>query len=372
MSPAMPNPRAPEHPDERPAAAPMGVVVTEITKRFSRRAPPVVDRVTFTAPAGGITTLLGPSGSGKSTVLRLLAGLEQPENGRVCIGGRDVTATPAAERGVGFVFQSYALFRHLTVRQNIAFGLHGRDPAEVARIVDGLMTTVELDGYGDRRPDQLSGGQRQRVAFARALAIEPKVLLLDEPFAALDAKVRGSLRSWLRAFHERHLASGGQPVTTLLVTHDQEEAMELSESIVVMREGRVEQAGTPRDVYDRPASPFVASFVGRANILPGRDGSSAPGEAAFVRPHEVRLRKPLDGVDVNPSDGVASPAVVLARVQRLAFLGPHVKIALRLPDGADLLVELSKAEVDAMQLGEGDRVMADLGEAKIFVSDYSI
>ena len=224
--------------------------------------------VSFRAPTGGITTLLGPSGSGKSTVLRVVAGLEQPDAGQVMFGGEDVTQLPAQKRGLGFVFQSYALFKHMTVRKNIAFGLGVRKVGveETRRKVEELLSLVQLDGLGDRYPAQLSGGQRQRVAFARALAIEPKVLLLDEPFGALDAQVRVELRDWLRAFNaQRH-------VTTLLVTHDQEEAVELSDHVVVMHEGRVAQAGTPREIYDRPATPFVAGVRGRRERAARPDG----------------------------------------------------------------------------------------------------
>ncbi len=349
------------------AAEPTGVTVTALTKRFVRNAPPVVDDVSFTAPAGTITTLLGPSGSGKSTVLRLIAGLERPDAGSISIGGKDVAALSPRDRGIGFVFQSYALFQHMTVRENVAFGLERRGiaAAEINRRVDELLATVELAGYGERQPRSLSGGQRQRVAFARALAIDPRVLLLDEPFAALDAGVRLSLRAWLRRFHERRASMGAPPVTTILVTHDQEEAMELSANIVVLSDGRVAQEGSPRDVYDRPAGPFVAAFVGGANLLPGRDGATTP---SFVRPHEVKLRREED-TQPSPED---EPHVVLARVERLAFLGAHVKATLRLPDSAELVVELTKDELDGLALQEGDRVLADLRDAKLFVGDYAI
>jgi sulfate/thiosulfate transport system ATP-binding protein len=361
-----------------------GLVVEELTKRFFRGGPPAVHRVSFRVPAGSITALLGPSGSGKSTVLRLVAGLELPDGGRVLIDGIDGTHLPPQKREVGFVFQSYALFPHMTVRANVAFGLQIRKvpTAEIARRVDELISAVELEGYGERLPRELSGGQRQRVAFARALAIEPRILLLDEPFGALDAQVRVSLRGWLRRFHEtRARGADHQRVTTLLVTHDQEEAMELSDTIVVMNEGRVEQMGTPSEIYDRPATPFVASFVGGASVLRGRVESgrarvgalavAVPEEAAategaavhaFVRPHEVKLTKAADD----------APALAVARVERLAFVGAFVKVSLRLPDGGALTVELPKAELAAQNLQEGDRVMADLKEAKIFVGDYSI
>lgn len=368
------------------STAPAGLSVSQLTKRFTRGGDPVVDDVSFSAPEGTITTLLGPSGSGKSTILRLVAGLEHADAGTVFIAGKDATALSPRDRGIGFVFQSYALFAHMTVRDNVAFGLQKRGlaAAEIARRVDALIATVELDGLGHRYARQLSGGQRQRVAFARALAVEPRVLLLDEPFAALDATVRLSLRGWLRRFHDERAAAGAPPVTTLLVTHDQEEAMEVSGHIVVLSDGRVAQAGSPREIYDRPASPFVAAFVGGANVfaarvregrvtaggLGGGGAESAPDGtevAAFVRPHEVKLRRPT-----TESPAVAEPHVVVARVERLAFLGAYVKVTLQLPDGSDLIVEMSKHELDALAVGQGDRVMADLQDAKIFVTDYAI
>ena len=361
----------------------MSLVVRNLTKRFTARGTPAVADVSFAAPTGGITTLLGPSGSGKSTVLRMVAGLEQPDSGTVVFGDRDFTTVPAQRRGIGFVFQSYALFKHMNVRKNIAFGLRVRKmPADqMSARVDELLALVQLEGLGERYPGQLSGGQRQRVAFARALAISPQLLLLDEPFGALDAQVRLELREWLRRFHDK------RHVTTLLVTHDQEEAMEVSDHVVVMHEGRVAQVGQPQEVYDRPATPFVASFVGGANVLHGHmregrasvgdraslgsfvvnmpDGTQAPdGTAvnAFVRPHDVTLTKAADGV----------PEVSVARVERLTWLGGYVKVALKLSDGAPMTVEMPKSEVEALAIREGDLVMANLREAKVFVEDYSI
>jgi sulfate transport system ATP-binding protein len=362
----------------------MSVTVKNLTKRFTSRGTPAVSDVSFVAPTGGITTLLGPSGSGKSTVLRVVAGLEQPDAGQILFADKDFTNVAVQLRGVGFVFQSYALFKHMTVRKNIAFGLNVRRAMSVAIAakVEELLALVQLDGYGDRYPNQLSGGQRQRVAFARALAIEPRVLLLDEPFGALDARVRVDLRAWLRRLHdERH-------VTTLLVTHDQDEAMEVSDHVVVMSEGSVAQVGPPQEVYDRPASPFVASFVGGANLLSGRvdaGGASAgtfamasPGgrvEAlagapvvnAYVRPHDVKLTKASEATVAEES-----PEVSVARVERLARLGGYVKISLKLSDGALMMVEMPRAEVEILGIGEGDLVMADLRAAKIFIEDYSI
>jgi sulfate transport system ATP-binding protein len=356
----------------------MSLTVENLTKRFTAGGTPAVADVSFKAPSGGITALLGPSGSGKSTVLRMIAGLEQPDMGRVLFGDRDCTAVPAQDRGVGFVFQSYALFKHMTVRKNIAFGMNVRKAGndEIRKKVDELLALVQLDGLGERYPSQLSGGQRQRVAFARALAIQPKLLLLDEPFGALDAQVRVELRDWLRRFHDE------SHVTTVLVTHDQEEAMEVSDHVVVMNEGRVAQAGSTDDVYDRPASPFVASFVGGANLLRGHmrdgrvtvgtmavttaDGAHHPPDGAaidaYVRPHDVTLTK-VDG------DG---PTISAARVERLVRLGAKVKISLKLSDGAPMTVEMPKVDLDALAIAEGDLVMANLRDAKIFVADYSI
>ena len=249
----------------------MSLVVKNLTKRFTARGTPAVADVSFTAPTGGITTLLGPSGSGKSTVLRVIAGLEQPDAGVIMFGDEDVTNLPAQKRGLGFVFQSYALFKHMTVRKNIAFGLGVRkvDKEESRHKVEELLKLVQLDGLGDRYPTQLSGGQRQRVAFARALAIEPKMLLLDEPFGALDAMVRVELRDWLRKFHDE------QHVTTMLVTHDQEEAAEVSDHVVVMHEGHVAQVGTPRDDL-RQAGDAVRRRVRRRRQRAARADAQRP------------------------------------------------------------------------------------------------
>jgi sulfate/thiosulfate transport system ATP-binding protein len=241
----------------------MKVIVDKVTKRFTVKGTPAVFEASFEAPSGGITTLLGPSGSGKTTLLRIIAGLETTDEGRILLEQTDITHVPVGKRRFGFVFQTFALFDHLTVRENIGFGLaaQGVRGDQVPKRVDELIETVQLKGLGDRYPDQLSGGQRQRVGFARALAPYPKILLLDEPFGALDARVRVELRAWLRELHEAtHL-------TTLLVTHDQEEALELSDQIVVMDKGRVHQVGSPRQIYDDPKTSFVASFVGTANVL---------------------------------------------------------------------------------------------------------
>jgi sulfate transport system ATP-binding protein len=355
----------------------MSVVVEQLTKRFTAGGTPAVSDVSFQAPRGAITTLLGPSGAGKSTILRLIAGLELPDAGRVLIDGVDCTELSVQRRGIGVVFQSYALFKHMTVRENIAFGLNVRklSRSESEARVDEMLKLVQLEELGQRYPGQLSGGQRQRVAFARALAIQPKLLLLDEPFGALDTRVRVELREWL---HELHVRTG---VTTLLVTHDQEEALEISQHVVIMEAGRVAQAGPPAEIYDRPATPFVASFVGGTSVLSGhvREGRAhlgslhvaAPatareGEAvrAFVRPHDIKLVKTIAGNGVN---GVAS-----SRVERLKPVGGYVKVLLKLPTGDTVSVEVPRSEFDQLGVVEGDSVQADVRTANVFVGDFSI
>jgi sulfate transport system ATP-binding protein len=284
----------------------MSLIVEGLSKRFSAHA--ALNTVSFTMPHGGFLALLGPSGSGKTTLLRLLGGLEQPDTGAVTYEGQDWLGVPARERRAGFVFQHYALFRHMRVADNIAFGLRVRSyrerprRAEIRRRVEELLALVQLDGLGDRYPSQLSGGQRQRVALARALAIEPKLLLLDEPFGALDAKVRKDLRRWLRHLHER------LGLTTIFVTHDQEEALDLADEVAVMNAGRIEQIDVPETVYANPKTAFVAEFLGGSNRLRGKvsggrfliDGVALPlgatqppeGETvAYVRPHELAFAR---------------------------------------------------------------------------------
>jgi sulfate transport system ATP-binding protein len=355
----------------------MSVSVAGLTKRFGREGEAAAaSGVSFEAPAGKITSLLGPSGSGKSTVLRLIAGLEEPDEGHIRIDGVDCTTTPARSRGVGFAFQSYALFHHMTVHDNVAFGLKIRKTPkpEIEKRVGELLALVQLQDYGERFPNQLSGGQRQRIALARALATQPKVLLLDEPFGALDARVRVELREWLLEFQKK------AQVTTLLVTHDQEEALELSEHVVLLQDGKVVQAGSPHDVYDKPATPFVASFLGGANVLRGRikDGradvgafavegpeGAANGMAvqAFVRPQDIRIEKASD----DPANNVQ-----LGRIERMIRVGGQVKLSVRLGTGEPMTVQMSKAEIDQLGVEQGDRVMVDLKEAKVFVEDYTI
>jgi sulfate/thiosulfate transport system ATP-binding protein len=339
------------------------IVVEGLTKRFGAFA--AVQDVSFTAPGGAITALLGPSGSGKSTVLRMIAGLEEPTGGRIFMGPDELTVKSVQERQVGFVFQHYALFRHMSVADNVAFGLRVRKEASasVDTRVQELLDLVQLGPFANRYPDQLSGGQRQRVALARALAPRPSVLLLDEPFGALDAKVRQDLRRWLDELH-RELG-----VTSLLVTHDQEEALELANQIVVMHEGKVEQVGTPSEIYDEPATPFVAGFVGAANVLHGEviDGEihlgsiRLPGAdhleegaaaAAFVRPHDIRVAR---------SDGG-----VTARVDRVTSLGWISRLTLTLPSGQTLVAHVPNDELHGA--AEGDRIRVDLRNPKAFLA----
>jgi sulfate/thiosulfate transport system ATP-binding protein len=279
---------------------------------------------------GKLTALLGPSGSGKSTLLRVIAGLEVPDDGTVIIEDRDVTNVPPQRRDIGFVFQHYAAFKHMTVRDNVAFGLkvRKRPKNEITAKVDELLGIVGLAGYQERYPSQLSGGQRQRMALARALAIEPKVLLLDEPFGALDAKVRAELRAWLRRLHEE------VDVTTVLVTHDQEEAMELADRIVVLHDGRIQQVGAPREVYDNPANEFVMGFLGPVARLGG----------GLVRPHDLVLKP-------DPESGA-----IEAQVTRVVHLGFEVRVELELAGDGAVAAQLTRSEAEQLELAEGDIV----------------
>jgi sulfate transport system ATP-binding protein len=304
------------------------ISVTGLTKRFGDYV--ALDDVSLEVPDGSLTALLGPSGSGKSTLLRIIGGLETPDVGRVEIHGEDQTRVAPQRRGIGFVFQHYAAFKHMTVRDNVAFGLtvRKRPKDEVAAKVDELLEIVGLAGYQKRYPSQLSGGQRQRMALARALAVEPKVLLLDEPFGALDAKVRADLRDWLRKLHDE------VHVTTLLVTHDQEEAMSIADQIAVMDHSRIEQVGTPRELYDRPATPFVMRFLGPVTQL---------GDA-LVRPHDIALSHE------------ARPGSFEAQVARVVHLGFEVRAELVLGDGQELAVQLTRGEADELEIAVGDIV----------------
>jgi sulfate transport system ATP-binding protein len=358
----------------------MSVEVKNVTKKFGSFM--ALDRVSLKVESGELVALLGPSGSGKTTLLRTIAGLEFPDPGdaQVLFYGEDVTAIPASERKAGFAFQHYALFGHLSVFENIAFGLRVRSKAtrppepDIRARVAKLLQLIQLEPLAQRFPSQLSGGQRQRVALARALAVEPKVLLLDEPFGALDAKVRKDLRRWLRQLHaEIH-------ITTLFVTHDQEEALEVADRVAILRNGRVEQIGTPEEIYDHPASPFVYDFLGNVNLFSGRvkDGAVVIGGTsfatpetsgerdadaiAFVRPHDVRLtREP------------GAQTTFAARIVRCNAAGPVANLELeRVHDGGPFAAQLSKEEFQLLQPKAGEQMFVELKKLKVFPEDYSI
>ncbi|MBD0343618.1 MAG: TOBE-like domain-containing protein [Coleofasciculus sp. Co-bin14] len=338
----------------------MGIIVENVSKTFGSFQ--AVDQVSLEIESGSLVALLGPSGSGKSTLLRLIAGLELPDKGNIWITGKNATYESVQDRSIGFVFQHYALFKHMTVRKNIAFGLEIRKtpPAKVKARVEELLQLVHLGGLGDRYPSQLSGGQRQRVALARALAVEPKVLLLVEPFGALDAKVRKDLRAWLRRLHDE------VHVTTVFVTHDQEEAMEVADEIVVMNHGRVEQVGTPAEVYDKPATPFVMSFIGPVNVLPSSSqifqtgGFDSANPEIFLRPHDVVVETTPNG------------AAVSARVKRLIHLGWEIQAELILDDGQVVIANLTRERFNELKLEPQQQVYVKPKDAKSFPLYYSI
>jgi sulfate/thiosulfate transport system ATP-binding protein len=321
----------------------MSILVRNATRRFGDFT--ALDDVSVEIPSGSLTALLGPSGSGKSTLLRVVAGLERLDAGSIEIDGRDATDLPPQRRGVGFVFQHYAAFKHMTVRENVAFGLKvaRRPKAEVRARVEELLELVQLPGLADRYPAQLSGGQRQRMALARSLAVQPSVLLLDEPFGALDARVRQELRAWLRRLHEE------VHVTTVFVTHDQEEAMEVADRIVVMNAGRIEQVGGPRDLYEHPANPFVMGFVGPVTRL---------GEL-FVRPHDIQVRRQPNGTTAE------------AMVERLVHLGFEVRADLLLGDGQRLQAQLSREDAEELELAKGQIVFVRPSRTRQFAEASS-
>jgi sulfate/thiosulfate transport system ATP-binding protein len=357
----------------------MSVEVKNVTKKFGSFT--ALDNVSLKVESGELVALLGPSGSGKTTLLRTIAGLEFPDpgNAQVLFYGEDVTQIPACERKAGFAFQHYALFRHLSVFENIAFGLRVRPKstrppeAEIRARVEKLLKLIQLEPMAKRYPSQLSGGQRQRVALARALAVEPKVLLLDEPFGALDAKVRKELRRWLRQLHDEiH-------ITTLFVTHDQEEALEVSDRVAILRAGKIEQIGTPEEIYDHPASPFVYDFLGNVNLFSGRvsegtvtigdtefavgenTGEAAKSAVAFVRPHDIRVTRAANG-----------PALA-ATVVRSNAAGPVANLELkRLDSGEQFTVQLSKELFQELSPKPGEQVFVELRNVRVFGDDYSI
>jgi sulfate transport system ATP-binding protein len=306
----------------------MRIDVLDVGKRFGEFT--ALEDVSIEVAEGSLTALLGPSGSGKSTLLRIIAGLEAPDTGTIAIDGNDVTQARPQERGIGFVFQHYAPFNHMSVRENIGFGLRirKRPKPEIRARVDELLALVGLTAWAGQRPAQLSGGQRQRMALARALAVDPQVLLLDEPFGALDANVRAELRHWLRRLHDE------QGVTTILVTHDQEEAMEVSDTIAVMHEGRIEQVGSPREVYDSPVNDFVMGFLGPAVRIDGE----------LVRPHDVQI-------SLAPIEGATE-----AKVTRVVHLGFEVRVEVELPDKTLARSQLTRAQASELELAQGDVV----------------
>ena len=318
----------------------MAIEVHNVSKSFGTFT--ALDDVCIRVADGALTALLGPSGSGKSTLLRIIAGLESPDAGVVTIGGNDVTGVPARSRGVGFVFQHYAPFKHMTVAGNIGFGLSVRRRPRVvikARVKE-MLALVRLEGLAGRYPSQLSVGQLQRMALARALAVQPEVLLLDEPFGALDAQVRSELREWLRRLHDEiH-------VTTIFVTHDQEEAMELARQIVVMNEGRIEQAGTPRELYESPRNEFVMTFIGPVNRL---------GDA-LMRPHDIQIL------------AEAGPDTTEALVHRIVHLGFEVRVELTLPDGRQIWAQQTRESAQELELAEGQILAVRLPELREFAA----
>ncbi len=351
----------------------MSIEVTGISKSFgSFRA---LDNVTLTVPSGELVALLGPSGSGKTTLLRIIAGLDRadPGSGPILFHDENVAKRDVRERHVGFVFQHYALFRHMTVFQNVAFGLEvtprktRKSAADIRDRVRELLGLVQLEGYADRYPNQLSGGQRQRIALARALAVEPKVLLLDEPFGALDAKVRKELRAWLRRLHDEiH-------VTSVFVTHDQDEALEVSDQVVVMNEGHIEQVGTPENIFHHPATEFVMRFLGDVNQFHGRVESghvhlgdvalpdlAVPANAIdtariFVRPHDIELDTRRNG---HP--------VVEATVRRVYSAGPVSRVELVMNTGQEMAVTVPHERVETLHLDTGSAVFVRLRHARVF------
>ncbi len=341
----------------------MSIEIQNVSKQFGSFQ--ALSDVSLTVGTGELVALLGPSGSGKTTLLRIIAGLEFATQGAILFGGEDASKKDARSRQVGFVFQHYALFRHMTIFENIAFGLRVRPRATrppnadiKARVME-LLKLVQLEGLAERYPAQLSGGQRQRVALARALAVEPNVLLLDEPFGALDARVRQELRTWLRRLHD------DLHITSVFVTHDQEEALEVADRVVVMNHGKIEQIGTPDDVYEHPANPFVMNFLGSVNVFHGRHGdlpAPVPTSTSYVRPHELDLTR-------QPGTEPGVEAVV----RYIHAVGPTVRLELeRCDNGAQLDAELTRERFGEIGLQTGETVYATPRKVQTFTDDYSI
>ncbi|MBP1628825.1 MAG: cysA [Holophagaceae bacterium] len=350
----------------------MSIEIANLHKRFGQHT--ILENLNLKVETGQLVALLGPSGSGKTTILRIIAGLEQADAGTVILNGRDTTQDPLDKRRVGFVFQHYALFRHMTIFENVAFGLQVRPRAQrpskkdISDRVRELLSLVQLDWVADRYPHQLSGGQRQRVALARALAVEPEVLLLDEPFGALDAKVRAELRRWLRKLHD------DTGITSLFVTHDQEEALEVADRIAVLHQGRLEQEGTPEEVYEHPANPFVFHFLGDVNLFhgrvhqgqaelagvslpaPGHEGAENAPAVAFVRPHDVELSREPE------------PGALVAEITSIHSFGPLARVQLRDHQAErDLEAALPLERLRALRLTLGEVVFVTPRQAKVFL-----
>jgi len=336
----------------------MSITIQNLNKHFG--AYRALDDINLEVDSGELIALLGPSGCGKTSLLRIIGGLDVADSGRLLFHGEDVESRDARERNVGFVFQHYALFRHMTVFENVAFGLRVKprkqrpSEAEIKRRVHELLNLVQLDFLADRYPAQLSGGQRQRIALARSLAVEPKILLLDEPFGALDAQVRKELRRWLRRLHdELH-------VTSVFVTHDQEEALEVADRVVVMNRGRIEQAGTPDEVYAAPATPFVYRFIGNVNLLHSREHAAwteRHGDAvAYVRPHDIDIGR-------MPQDDTALPV----EVKLVRAIGAVVRVEVAADGSSEFIeIELSRERFDAAPLADGDRVFIRPRQFRVF------
>lgn len=356
----------------------MSIQVQNVSKRFGSFQ--ALSDISIDIESGELIALLGPSGSGKTTLLRILAGLEGLDEGAILFDGENITGVSPKERKIGFVFQHYALFRHMTVFDNVAYGLKVRprkerpSKAEIAKKVNELLSLVKLDNLADRYPSQLSGGQRQRVALARALAVEPKVLLLDEPFGALDAKVRKELRRWLRKLHNKF------HVTSIFVTHDQEEALDVANRIIVMNNGKIEQIGTPDEVYENPKSPFVYDFLGNVNLFRGRlhNGKLTQGQfeidvptyldsheeaVGYVRPHDIHIEKVQTSNDT-----------VAATIVHIHLLGPVVQIELKRDDIDEYLeAEVTKEHFNQLGIKKGDIVYIRPKQLKVFIpEDFSI
>ncbi|NVN92049.1 MAG: sulfate ABC transporter ATP-binding protein [Desulfuromonadales bacterium] len=344
----------------------MSIAIENITKQFGSFT--ALSDVNLTIPSGELVALLGPSGSGKTTLLRIIAGLETADGGRILFNGQDTTQSHVRDRKVGFVFQHYALFKHMTVFDNVAFGLNVRprqtrpSKSEIGDKVTRLLQLVQLEGMAKRYPAQLSGGQRQRIALARALAVEPQVLLLDEPFGALDAQVRAELRRWLRRLHDEiH-------VTSVFVTHDQEEALEVADRIVVMNKGRIEQAGTPDQVYEHPANPFVLNFLGNVNLFHGRlhqtggQLDTSDNAVSYVRSHDIDIER-------SPQDSTA----LKSEVKHIQKLGPAVRVTLAIEGNSEFIeAELTRDVFQNLGLQQGEKVFVRPRQVRVFVEDYQI